>query len=77
MVINPKNLTVQQLLSAESEVYVIPAYQRRYAWHEKQVKELLNDVESLNGADTHLLGSVVCLTAHHQAGINKLELVDG
>jgi hypothetical protein len=77
MVINPKNLTVQQLLSAESEVYVIPAYQRRYAWHQKQVRELLGDIQALNGSDTHLLGSVVCLTGYHKAGINELELVDG
>ena len=27
--------------------------------------------------DTHLLGSVVCLTASHRAGLNPLELVDG
>ena len=26
---------------------------------------------------THLLGSIVCLTGHHTAGLNKLELVDG
>jgi uncharacterized protein with ParB-like and HNH nuclease domain len=24
-----------------------------------------------------LLGSIVCLTGHHTAGLNKLELVDG
>jgi hypothetical protein len=77
MVINPKNLSVQQLLSAESEVYIIPAYQRRYAWHQRQVHELLGDIQALKGADTHLLGSVVCLTGYHSAGINELELVDG
>src|SRR5208337_2137192 len=31
----------------------------------------------IDPTDTHLLGSIVCLTGHHTAGINKLELVDG
>jgi len=77
MVITPKSLTITQLLSAESEQYVVPAYQRRYSWHEKQLWELLDDVSLLEGADTHLLGSIVCLTGYHKAGINELELVDG
>lgn len=77
MIITPKSLTITQLLSAESEQYVVPAYQRRYSWHEKQLAELLDDINLLEGSDTHLLGSIVCLTGHHTAGINKLELVDG
>ena len=77
MVITPKSLTIVQLLSAESEQYVVPAYQRRYSWHEKQLGELLDDISLLEGSDTHLLGSIVCLTGFHKAGINKLELVDG
>ena len=77
MIITPKSLTVTQLLSAESEQYVVPAYQRRYSWHEKQLEELLDDISLLEGSDTHLLGSIVCLAGYHRAGINELELVDG
>ena len=77
MFITPKSLTITQLLSAESEQYVVPAYQRRYSWHEKQLGELLDDISLLEGSDTHLFGSIVCLTGQHTAGINKLELVDG
>jgi len=77
MVITPKSLSITQLLSAESEQYVVPAYQRRYSWHDKQLGELLDDVSLLEGSDTHLLGSIVCLTGYHKAGINELELVDG
>ena len=77
MIITPKSLTITQLLSAESEQYVVPAYQRRYSWHQKQLWELLDDVSLLEGSDTHLLGSIVCLTGFHKAGINELELVDG
>ncbi|MBA5872338.1 MAG: DUF262 domain-containing protein, partial [Nitrospira sp. CR2.1] len=77
MNINPKALTITQLLSAESEQYVVPSYQRRYSWQPKQLGELLDDISLLGGAEAHLLGSIVCLTGYHTAGINKLELVDG
>jgi uncharacterized protein with ParB-like and HNH nuclease domain len=77
MNIKPTSLTITQLLGAENEQYVIPAYQRRYSWREKQLWELIDDISLLEDADTHLLGSIVCLTGPHTAGINKLELVDG
>lgn len=77
MIITPTSLTITQLLGSQNEQYVIPAYQRRYSWQEKQLWELIDDISLIEGADTHLLGSIVCLTGHHTAGINKLELVDG
>jgi len=77
MQITPTSLTITQLLGSANEQYVVPAYQRRYSWQEKQLWELLDDISLLEGSDTHLLGSIVCLTGHHKAGMNKLELVDG
>ena len=77
MKITPTSLTLNQLFSSSNEQYVIPAYQRRYSWHERQVLELVDDIELLEGGDTHLLGSIVCLTGSHTAGLNQLELVDG
>ncbi len=77
MKITPTSLSISQLLSTESEQFVIPTYQRRYCWQDKQVKELFDDINHLEGGDTHLLGSIVCLTGDHGAGINSLELVDG
>src|SRR5437773_731168 len=77
MQITPTSLTITQLLGSANEQYVVPAYQRRYSWQEKQLWELLDDVNLLEGSDTHLLGSIVCLTGYHKAGINELELVDG
>lgn len=77
MKITPTSLSISQLLSTESEQFVIPAYQRRYSWQDKQVKELFDDINHLEGGETHLLGSIVCLTGDHGAGINALELVDG
>ena len=77
MIITPTSLTINQLFGSANEQYVIPTYQRRYSWHDRQVWELIDDIELIENNDTHLLGSIVCLTGHHTAGLNKLELVDG
>jgi hypothetical protein len=77
MIITPTSLTVNQLFGSANEQYVIPAYQRRYSWHERQVWDLIDDIRLIENADTHLLGSIVCLAGHHTAGLNRLELVDG
>lgn len=77
MIIKPTSLTINQLFGSNNEQYVIPTYQRRYSWHERQIWELIDDISLIEGSDTHLLGSIVCLTGHHTAGMNKLELVDG
>ncbi|RWB25315.1 DUF262 domain-containing protein [Mesorhizobium sp.] len=77
MKITPTSLTLNQLFGSANEQFVIPAYQRRYSWREQQLYELIEDIELLENTDVHLLGSIVCLTGHHTAGINRLELVDG
>lgn len=77
MKITPTSLTVTQLLGSENEQYIIPAYQRRYSWTRHQVEDLWEDLQLLEGGDSHLFGTIVCLAGHHQAGINQLELVDG
>lgn len=77
MIITPTSLTITQLFGSANEQYVIPSYQRRYSWHERQVWELIEDIQLIDDRDTHLLGSIVCLAGHHTAGLNRLELVDG
>jgi hypothetical protein len=77
MKITPTALSVTQILSSTSEQYVIPAYQRRYSWGYNQLAALWDDIDVLDGNDTHLLGTIVCLAGHHSAGLNQLELVDG
>lgn len=77
MIITTTSLKINQLFGSTNEQFIIPAYQRRYSWHERQVWELIDDILLIEDAGTHLLGSIVCLTGHHKAGLNKLELVDG
>lgn len=77
MQITPTKLSVANLLGTANEQYVIPPYQRRYSWREAQIADLYDDINLIEGNDTHLLGSIVCLTGFHRAGMNGLELVDG
>ncbi|QRM45773.1 DUF262 domain-containing protein [Rhizobium sp. BG4] len=77
MKITPTALTLNQLLGSANERFVIPSYQRRYSWRTQQLYDLIDDINLLEGNDSHLLGSIVCLTGAHTAGLNLLELVDG
>lgn len=77
MKITPSQLTIAQLFSSETEQFFIPAYQRRYAWADKQLVELLEDIKMLDDNDQHFLGTILLLTEAHKANINTLEVVDG
>ncbi|MFE1245111.1 DUF262 domain-containing protein [Fictibacillus sp. NPDC058756] len=77
MKITPATLSIHQLLASTNEQFIIPAYQRRYSWGEKQWSDLYNDIHMLNQQDTHLLGTILCLTSTYVAGVNQLEIVDG
>jgi uncharacterized protein with ParB-like and HNH nuclease domain len=77
MKITPSQLTIAQLLSSKNEQFFIPAYQRRYAWGNKQLVELFEDINLLDKNDSHFLGTILLLTESHKANINMLEVVDG
>ncbi|MEW7850083.1 DUF262 domain-containing HNH endonuclease family protein [Massilia aurea] len=77
MKITPTTLTLQQFFSVGNEQFLIPPYQRRYAWGQRQQRELFDDLRLLASGDTHLLGTVLFLSETHRPGINQLELVDG
>lgn len=77
MKITPNALSLNQLFGSVNEQFVIPPYQRRYSWRYAQIAQFYDDINGLRGGDAHLLGTIVCLTTAHSAGINELELVDG
>lgn len=77
MKITPTNLKLEQLFSSSNEQFLVPAYQRRYSWKYEQFANLFDDIDTLKNNESHLFGSIVCLTEGHTAGINTLELVDG
>lgn len=77
MKITPSQLTIAQFFSSKNEQFFIPAYQRRYAWRDKQLVELFEDINLLDKSDTHFLGTILLLAETHKANINMLEVVDG
>ena len=77
MKITPAPLNISRFFSGRGQQFLIPAYQRRYSWKDKQLAELFNDINLLKKDDAHLLGTILCLSQAFIHGINALELVDG
>lgn len=77
MNITLNKLSINQLFNAHNEQFVIPAYQRRYAWGYNQYAALLDDIQQLHNNEGHLFGMLIIHTSAHTGGLNKLELVDG
>ncbi|MXP49998.1 DUF262 domain-containing protein [Pantoea sp. Eser] len=79
-------LTIEQLFSANSH-YVIPIYQRNYAWGAQEIEQLIRDIADAAEAPEYrkegkyFLGSLVVYvrdntgSAHHGAAI--YETIDG
>lgn len=56
----PERLTINKLLSSDSK-YIIPIYQRNYAWGEKEIEQLLQDIidKSANKSSNYYLGTLI------------------
>lgn len=59
MQITPNKLNIQQLLTTSNEQFVVPPYQRRYAWKQPQYRVLYEDIEMLDSDEGHLLGMII------------------
>jgi len=71
-------ITIGDMFQKRDEIFVVPPYQRRYCWGEKQWEDLWKDVDTLDIGDTHFLASLVVISpTHNPTGDNELELVDG
>ncbi len=77
MQITTNKFTLKQLLSSSNEQFIVPGYQRRYAWGWKQHEALFDDIDLLKEDDNHLFGMILCHTGVHTGGLNQPELVDG
>ena len=77
MNITPNKLTITQLLATPNEQFVVPSYQRRYAWGYNQYNALFEDIDMLQENDGHLFGTIILHSSHHTGGLNQPELVDG
>ncbi|WP_026896763.1 DUF262 domain-containing protein [Daejeonella oryzae] len=77
MNITPNKLSIAQLFATPNEQFIVPPYQRRYAWGFQQYLALYEDIDMLKDDDGHLFGMVILHTSFHTAGLNQPELVDG
>lgn len=78
--IDSGQIVLKDLLSEEKEMWFrIPVYQRPYMWEEKQVKDLLEDIDyaiQKNLEQQYFLGSIV-LQSHKNKGYLEHDLIDG
>ncbi|MCZ8089221.1 DUF262 domain-containing HNH endonuclease family protein [Flavobacterium sp.] len=77
MNITPNKLSIAQLFATPNEQFIVPSYQRRYAWGYNQYCALYEDIDMLKENDGHLFGMIILHTSFYTAGINQPELVDG
>jgi len=73
----PRDYTLHALFNNPHEQFVIPSYQRRYAWRYPQQAALFRDIDMLLENDGHLFGMLILHTGMHTGGINKVNVVDG
>lgn len=70
--LKPDMLSIKELLSKDK--YIIPMYQRNYAWEESHLKQLVQDVwDSVNSERHYYIGTLVV----HVRKDGMLETIDG
>lgn len=72
MNVDAKNLTIENVLTKGS--YVIPDYQREFAWGSDNIKELLNDINESGLDENYFIGHMVLQGDFNG---NNFEVVDG
>ena len=55
-----------------SDKYYIPLYQRDYAWEEKQIVQLIEDIDDVNLGENYYIGSLIVANRN-----GSFEVVDG
>ena len=68
-----ETLTMEQLL--REDMYVIPLYQRNFAWEEREIDKLLRDIEENNNAQ-YYIGTLI-LSEVEKNGKKVFEVIDG
>lgn len=68
--------TIGELLK-DGKIYVIPVFQRSFAWDDQQVLDFWEDIIAVyeGKTDGHFLGSMVF--TEHEGGGNKIKILDG
>ena len=61
----------QNIFDLDGE-YMIPLYQRAFAWEEKQLEQLIDDINDIRDEDNYYIGALVVARNG-----NRFEVVDG
>ncbi|ENC1273976.1 DUF262 domain-containing protein [Escherichia coli] len=71
--LKPKLLTVGKLFT---DNYLIPIYQRNYAWRAEQIEQLISDIQDsvIGGQDDYFLGNLVVIKRGRE---DEFEVIDG
>lgn len=62
-------------LFEKGDKYVIPRYQRAYAWEDKEIVQLIDDINDVKDGSTYYIGSLI--VAKVKGVDNTFEVVDG
>ena len=66
-------MDIRTLPEVFKEYYIIPSYQRGYAWEKKQIEDFWNDLENTSAKKKHFFGTFFL----EQKGENLYDVVDG
>lgn len=74
--------TIVNFLSGGEKQFIVPIYQRNYAWKKSEVEQLwinINEIELEDTYNNHFLNSVIYITdgLYQTSNIPKLHIVDG
>jgi uncharacterized protein with ParB-like and HNH nuclease domain len=67
---------IERFLNNDTEKFVIPNYQRRFSWENKQITDLFYDIHYLNRGQKHLLNMTILITIG-KGRPNLVNIVDG
>lgn len=72
-IVQPQEFCVENVFKGTE--YVVPIYQRNYAWTKDEIEQLLNDINDVpdDFKDKYYLGSLIV----NQLGANVFEVIDG
>ena len=76
---NTRTESLLALLGMPNTRFVIPAYQRRYAWKERQCRELWLDLErAARSEGSHFVGTLLyAREPDDEAGCARIAVIDG
>lgn len=68
--------TVMQLFNGDKH-FIIPNYQRAYAWEEKQLLDFLEDIKNQKKDKDYFLGTILFQDNGTKEGFEQIYIVDG